>query len=104
MKRNINNLLYTALMLIAISGCKEKEYTLGDLTPPTDVTISTVVVGQDAAHPDGNGSGDVQITVSGKNAIAYKVDYDASDAVSLVNLPTGVITKKYTKVGLNTYR
>src|SRR5688572_16840079 len=104
MKRNINSFLFMLLMLVAIGGCSEKEYSLGDLTAPSDVVVTTVVKGQDAAHPDGDGSGEVQITVSGKNAIAYKVDFDASDAVDLVNLPTGTITKQYAKDGVNTYR
>lgn len=91
-------------LLVVISNCKKKEYSMGDLTAPSDVTINTTLVGQDATHPSGDGSGDVQITLTGKNALAYKVDYDASDGISLVPLPTGKVTKKYTKVGLNTYR
>ena len=104
MKRNINTLLLALLVFITFSGCSEKEYELGDLTAPTDVVINTEIVGQDGAHPNGDGSGDVKISVSGKNAISYKVDYDANDPVDMVHLANGTITKKYTKLGLNTYR
>lgn len=74
MKKNINSLLLALLMLVTINGCSEKEYAMGDLTAPTDLVITTEVVGQNAANPNGDGSGDVKITVSAKNALSYKVD------------------------------
>ena len=104
MKKYINSLLFTSLMLITISGCSDKEYSLGDLSAPTDLVINTEIVGQDATHPNGDGSGDVKITVSAKNALSYKVDFNADDPVDMVFLPNGTITKKYTNLGLNTYR
>jgi|CXWL01.1.fsa_nt_gi hypothetical protein len=104
MKKNINYLLGISVLLLAISGCTEKNYSLGDLNAPTNIVINTEVVGVDATHPNGDGSGDVKITITADNALSYKVDYDANDAVSLVFLPTGSITKKYTTLGLNTYR
>jgi len=91
-------------MLVLINSCEKKEYSMGTLAAPSEVVINTEIVGADATHPNGDGSGDVKITVTGKNALSYKVDYDASDAVDLVFLPTGSTTKKYTKLGLNTYR
>lgn len=77
---------------------------MGSLTTPTDLTITTTIVGQDANHPNGDGSGDVKITLAGKNVLSYSVDYDASDGISYVFLANGQVTKKYTKVGVNTYR
>jgi len=97
---------YPAILAVMLlfAGCKKKEYKMGDLTAPSDVTINTTIVGVDATHPNGNGSGDVQISLSGKNVLSYKIDYDASNGISLEFLPTGKITKKYTSIGLNTYR
>ena len=91
-------------LLVFIGSCEKKEYSMGTLAAPSEVVINTEIVGVDATHPNGDGSGDVKITVTGKNALSYKVDYDAGDAVDLVFLPKGTITKKYTKLGLNTYR
>jgi hypothetical protein len=93
-----------ALIIIFISACKKQDYSMGDLTAPSNIVITTEVVGQDATHPNGDGSGDVKITVTADNALAYNVDYDASNAVNLVYLPKGTITKKYTTLGINTYR
>jgi len=104
MKNNIKHLLVIIVLLITIGSCEKTTYTMGDLTAPSDVVITTSVVGQDATHPNGDGSGNVKITVTAKNALSYKVDYDANDPLTLVYLETGSITKKYTNLGLNTYR
>ena len=91
-------------LLLLIGSCKKTEYSMGSLVAPTEVTINTQLVGQDASHPNGDGSGDVNITLTGKNVLSYNVDYDANDGINLVFLPNGKTTKKYTKLGLNTYR
>ena len=57
-------------MLMLTQGCGKKDYGMGELTAPTDVVINTTVVGQDATHPNGDGSGDVAITLTGKNVLA----------------------------------
>ncbi|MEO7445943.1 MAG: hypothetical protein ABIT96_00430 [Ferruginibacter sp.] len=92
-------------LLLFVLGCKKDTYTLGDLTAPSNLVINAVVVGQDATNPNGDGSGDVKITVSADNALSYKVDYDAnSNPPDLVYLPSGSDTHKYSTLGTNTYR
>lgn len=100
----IKHLLGLFTLLLTISSCVKNDYSLGDLTAPLNVVINTEIAGQDAAHPNGDGSGNVKITITAVNGLSYKVDYDANDPVNLVYLPTGTITKKYTTLGLNTYR
>ncbi|MEO6721068.1 MAG: hypothetical protein ABIN67_11885 [Ferruginibacter sp.] len=87
-----------------IGGCTKEKYIMGNLVAPSEIVIATTIIGQDATHPNGDGSGDVKIALSGKNALAYKIDYDAADGISLDNLPSGNATKKFTSLGLNTYR
>lgn len=91
-------------LLLVIGSCKKNEYKMGDLTAPSNVVINTTIAGVDATHPNGDGSGDVMITLTGDNVLSYKIDYNATDGISLEFLPTGKITKKYTSIGLNTYR
>lgn len=102
--RRYTKFCFAFALMIIIGSCKKKEYTIGDLTAPSDVIINTTIVGVDATHPNGDGSGDVQISISGKNALSYKIDYDAADGIALEFLANGKVTKKYTKIGLNTYR
>ncbi len=104
MKQNKKYLFSIVALLLIFSSCKQKEYSLGDLTSPANLVITTAIVGQDATHPNGDGSGDVKITITADNALSYKVDYDANTAVDLVYLPTGSVTKKFATIGVNTYR
>ncbi len=103
--KNISKSFLSFLAVALLFGaCKEKDYVIGDLKAPTNVVITTTLKGVTTATPNGDGSGDVTITVTADNALSYKVDYDASNSVDLVFLPTGTITKKYTTLGLNTYK
>ncbi|MBP6430215.1 MAG: hypothetical protein KA319_00430 [Ferruginibacter sp.] len=104
MKKNINFLLSTMLLLLIVSSCKKTDYSMGDLTAPTNLVITADIVGKTAALPNGDGSGDVNFTITADNALSYKIDYDASNAVDLVYLPNGKATRKYTTLGVNTYR
>ena len=92
------------IILVANYSCSDNNYSMGDLTPPTGLTINTEIVGATTASPAGDGSGDVKITISANNALSYKIDYDANTPLDLVYLPSGTVTKKYTTLGLNTYR
>ncbi|MFV5686479.1 hypothetical protein ACM55I_13655 [Flavobacterium sp. GB2R13] len=105
MKTNLKYIFGVFLvLLLTLSSCTQETYSLGDLTAPSNIVVNTEVVGQDATHPNGDGSGSVKISVTGDNALSYKIDYDANTAVDLVNLPNGIATKKYTTLGKNTYR
>lgn len=104
MKKNIKPFLFLLILSTAIFSCKKDTYTMGALLAPTEVTINAAIAGQDGTHPNGDGSGDVTFTLSGKNVLAYKIDYDASNGIQLEFLPKSTVTKKYTTVGLHTYR
>ena len=104
MKNTFKAFLGIAALIMVFSACQKQEYSMGDLTAPSNVVITTEIVGQDATHPNGDGSGDVKITISADNALALNVDYNANDDVDLVLLPNGSVTKKYTSLGTHTYR
>ena len=91
-------------LMMVTGGCEKKDYSMGNLTAPSEVVINTTIVGQDATHPNGDGSGDVMISLTGKNVLAWQVNYDATNSSAFESLPTGKTTKKYTKLGVNTYR
>ena len=104
MTRYFKYLIYTILVAGIISSCKKQEYQMGNLTAPSDVVINTTIAGQDANHPDGDGSGDVTIQLTGKGVLAYYIDYNAADGISPELLENGMVTRKYTSLGVNTYR
>ncbi|MGV3696683.1 hypothetical protein [Flavobacterium sp.] len=104
-------LKYASLFFLAASlftGCQKDDYALGDLSAPTNLVIDTQIVGQDGANPNGDGSGKVDITITADNAMTYKIAYndvtDLTAPLSFSNVAGGVVTKKFTSVGLHTYR
>lgn len=104
MKTNLKYIFGVFLVsLLTLSSCTQENYSLGDLTAPSNIVINTEIVGQDATHPNGDGSGSVKIAIIGDNALAYKIDYDANTAVDLIYLPNGTATKKFSTPGVNTY-
>jgi hypothetical protein len=102
--KHLKYFFYSLILLTALNSCKKDEYNMGILTAPTDIVINTTIVGQDATHPDGDGSGDVIISLSGKNVLSYKIDYNATDGIQMDFLSKPTVTKKYTSLGVNTYR
>lgn len=101
--KNIKYILTFLLIGIVFTNCTEEKYQLGELKSPSNVAVAISVAGKTTANPNGDGSGDVTFTISGDNILASKIDFNANDAVDLVLVDGGKITKKYTTLGLNTY-
>ena len=104
MKRIFKYLFGVLAVFFISNSCTNTTYSLGDLTAPSGLAITAENVGATTTKPTGDGSGDVKITITAKDALSYKVDYDANTSLDLVYLPTGTVTKKYTNLGVNTYR
>lgn len=96
-------IIFSAILSMALGCSPTEDYTLGDLNPPSNIVINAEIVGKTPVTPDGDGSGDVKFTITATDALNYRIDYDAADGISLDNLPTGKATRKYTKLGTNTY-
>lgn len=104
MKTNLKYLSgILVLLILVVSSCSEETYSLGELTAPSNVVITTEIVGQDATHPNGDGSGEVKFSIAGNNALSYKIDYGTDATESLTLLSKTTATKKYTKEGVNNY-
>ncbi len=104
MKLLLKSLLGIFLILISFYRCGDKTYKMGDLSAPSNLVITAEIVGANTANPAGDGSGDVNITLKADNALAYKIDYDASNPLDLVYLSTGTVKHKYVTLGINSYR
>ena len=102
--KNIKYIIGLFLTLAFFVSCEEDNYKLGDLIAPSNVQIADpVIVGQDLNNPEfenGDGSGFVTFTTTANNVISYNFNFgDGSSEVA----PSGVITHRYTKVGVNTF-
>jgi hypothetical protein len=101
MKNLINK--FNSLILIAILGitaCSKEEYSFGDLSSPSQLTLATVIQGVDANNANGNGTGKIAITLASDNTINYKVDF--GDGQSQM-LSAGTIMYKYNTPGTNDF-
>ncbi|WP_374506869.1 hypothetical protein [Flavobacterium sp.] len=102
----MKNILYKITFVISVllfTNCTVEKYELGELNAPSNVAVAVTIAGKTTAAPNGDGSGDVTFTISGDNILASKIDFDANNALDLVAVNNGKITKKYTTLGLNTY-
>lgn len=105
--KNIKYIIGIFLAAAFFTGCEEETYEFGDLDAPTNLVINADVIGLSAENPNGDGSGEVNVTVNAQNAITYKIGFNKLvdyGAVSYSTLPSGTISKKFTDPGLNTYR
>ncbi|MFM2231505.1 MAG: hypothetical protein RJB31_206 [Bacteroidota bacterium] len=94
------NFLLAFAGAIALASCQKTEYAFGDLSSPSDLTLTATVAGVDAANPGGNGSGAVAITTTASKVITYKIDFGDG---KVLMVPSGTINYKYTTPGVNDY-
>jgi len=87
-------------MICVFGSFKQEEYSFGDIITPTDLSLTTVIAGADAANPAGNGTGSVVITTKAAQAITYKVDFGDGNSKMV---SSGTITYKYTNPGTYNY-
>ena len=99
-----NNLKFIAAFLLmagaGIVACQKTDYSFGRIKTPTGLTITAAVQGMDAAHPAGDGSGNVTIRATASDALTYKVLFGTGDSVVT---SSGTASYKYTTLDTNTY-
>lgn len=101
MKNNLKYILsFVIILIITIVACKKTDYSFGKIVTPTNVTITASLQGADANHPVGDGSGNVTITATAANALAYKIYFGNGDSVLT---SSGTATYKYTTLDTNLY-
>lgn len=90
-------LLIGSILLIS---CEDATYEFGDIKTPTNIQVTATLVGKDADHPNGDGSGYVDFSATADNASSYTYYFDGVAKAS----PSGVIRNRFTTLGVNTYR
>jgi hypothetical protein len=102
MKNTFKTLIVLAALIFIYSACTKQDYSMGDMSAPSNIVVTPEVVGVNADHPNGDGSGVVNFSITANNAIAYKIDYGTGTDLSYAVVPDKV-TKRFTKTGVNTY-
>lgn len=101
MKNNLKYIVSLVLIvIITIIACKKTDYSFGKIKTPTGLSITATVQGIDAAHPNGDGSGNVTITATATDALTYKIYFGNGDSTLS---SSGTVTYKYTTLDTNVY-
>lgn len=99
MKKFKNIYVFLFSLMAAFYGCQENDYEIGEIVSPSNISITAEIVGQDSNNPDGDGSGSVNFTATADNASSYVYYFDGVAEAS----PSGILSKRFSKVGVNTY-
>ncbi len=97
--KNIKYIITFLSIALVFSSCEKENYEFGDLVTPTNMVITTDIVGVDATHPNGDGSGTVNFNVTANNAITYKFLYNGTEAMAA----NGTKTYNFGTTGTNKY-
>lgn len=97
--KTIKYFLTFLVTLLIFSSCETEDYEFGDIVTPTNLTVTPEIVGKDATHPFGDGSGVVNITAKADSAISYKFIYNGSETVKA----GGQLTYNFGNTGTNKY-
>ena len=95
--KNIYIVLFSTL--IAFFGCQENNYEFGEVVAPSNIAITAEILGADDNNPFGDGSGTVNFTTNADAASSYVYYFDGIAQAS----PSGILSKRFSKVGVNTY-
>jgi len=85
--------------LIAFFGCQENNYEFGEVVAPSNIVITAEILGADDNNPHGDGSGTVNFTTNADASSSYVYYFDGIAQAS----PSGILSKRFSKVGVNTY-
>lgn len=100
MKNLIGNISLSVLMLFVYSSCVEDDYDIGEISTPSNLSVTAEVLGATTDMPNGDGSGTVSFTASANNAMTYKFIY--GDGFTEVS-HDGTTIHNFNENGVNDY-
>lgn len=80
--KNIKHIIAFLSLALVFSACEKETYEFGDLVAPTNLVVTADLVGVDATHPNGDGSGTVHFNVTATDALTYKFVYNGAESTT----------------------
>lgn len=96
----INRLLVFLMATALLWGCQEDDYDLGKIVAPSNLNVTTEIVGVTTDMPNGDGSGTVNFTANAENVMTYKFVF--SDGFEVVS-SSGKASHDFSGNGVNDY-
>lgn len=98
--KKINKIIGLIGLLVFFGGCEKDDPSIGEIIAPSNIVVTSEIVGQDADNPYGDGTGVINFTVKANNAIGYKLVTSGGQQVS----PSGKASITFTTIGVNNYQ
>lgn len=98
--KNLKNIVSFIILALIMVNCEKEDPSVGEIIAPTNISVSTVVVGQDAENPYGDGTGVINFTATANHAITYKFVTEGGQQMA----PNGKASLTFTNIGINTYQ
>jgi len=96
------NFLIAMICFLGLYSCKEETFTFGNIDTPSTPQLQLDIKGKDATHPNGDGSGEVSLTVNADHAFTYRVDF--ADGSNPITSTTNSFQHAYKHVGVETFK
>ncbi|MFD0977125.1 glycoside hydrolase family 16 protein [Salinimicrobium gaetbulicola] len=100
MKNNLINIALSVFMLVFYTSCVDDDFEFGELTTPSNLSVSAEVVGQSEENPFGDGTGEVIFNASADGAMTYKYVFENGSSVIT---PSGVYSHSFSQTGTKVY-
>lgn len=96
----LNRILALFVLVTCLVSCEDEDPSFGSIVAPTNLTVSHEIVGQDADHPYGDGSGVVNFQASANNATSFRFLIPGTQ----VDATNGRASIQFSDQGVNTYQ
>jgi beta-glucanase (GH16 family) len=93
-------LIASSGLINSCSSSDDKNDNGSGSTVPTNLQVAVTIAGQDADHPNGDGSGNVSFTATANNATGYSFIFPS---IAGQYSATGTLQHQFTSLGTNTY-
>ncbi len=82
-------------------SCSSSDPNEEETSKLSDLTVEVEIVGSSASNPNGDGSGEINVSFSAKNAKSYKVNFGNGDVLETTS---NKLSYTYVGSGTNTYQ
>lgn len=98
--KNLKKIIGLLLPLVCFGSCEKDDPGIGEIIAPTNIVVTAEILGQDADHPYGDGTGIINFNAKANNALGFRYVTSSGQQVS----PSGKASLLFTDIGVNTYQ